>query len=162
MSTRLAKIATTAACGVLLTLVAVNNVSDYGVNFDVVRHILAMDMIPDGPFGWRAITSPLAHHLLYFFIIAAEFCAGFATLLGVVRLWAQRGATAQAFNRAKELATAGVAGGLLRYLFGFMTVGGEWFQMWRAGPYNMQEPAFRFIGSLGIALIFLSLPDMDE
>lgn len=162
MLTRLAKIAVTAACGVLLVLVAVNNVFDYGVNFDVVRHILAMDMIPAGPFSWRAITAPIVHHLLYFFIIAAEFCAGFATLLGVMRLWAQRSAKARVFNSTKQMATAGVAGGLLLYLFGFMTVGGEWFQMWRAGPYNMQEPAFRFIGSLGIALIFLSLPDPDE
>ena len=162
MSTRLAKISVTAACGALLVLVAVNNVFDYGVNFDVVRHILSMDMVPGGPFGWRAITSSAAHHLLYLCIIAAEFCAGFAALAGAARLWTQRGAAARTFNAAKGLATAGVAGGFLLYFSGFMTVGGEWFQMWRAGPYNMQEPAFRFIGGIGIAMIFLSLPDPDE
>ncbi len=31
--------------------------------------------------------------------------------------------------------------------------------MWRAGVYNMQEPAFRFIGSVGLALVFIALPE---
>ena len=162
MSTRLSKITATAASGVLLVLVALNNVFDYGVNHDVVRHILAMDKIPASPFGWRAITHPAAHHILYFGIIAAEFAAGFAMLFGVIRLWAKRAAPAPVFNAAKSLAVAGVAGGFMLYFFGFMVVGGEWFQMWRAGPYNMQEPAFRFIGAFGLVLIFLSLPDQDD
>lgn len=162
MSSRLSKIAAAAASGVLLLLVAVNNVFDYGVNFDVVRHILAMDMIPEGPFGWRAITRPEIHHLLYVGIIAAEFASGFVTLMGVARLWTKRTAGAAAFNAAKNLAVAGVAGGFMLYFFGFMVIGGEWFQMWRAGPYNMQEPAFRFIGALGAVLVFLSLPDQDD
>lgn len=162
MSSRLSKIAAAAASGVLLLLVAVNNVFDYEVNHDVVRHILAMDKIPESPLVWRAITNAVLHHALYIGIIAAEFASGFATLTGVARLWTERAADAAVFNAAKSLAVAGVAGGFMLYFFGFMVIGGEWFQMWRAGPYNMQEPAFRFIGALGIVLVFLSLPDQDD
>ena len=42
-----------------------------------------------------------------------------------------------------------------------MIVGGEWFQMWRSDGWNMQEPAFRFIGGIGVVLIFLCQPDGD-
>ena len=41
-----------------------------------------------------------------------------------------------------------------------MAIGGEWFQMWRAGAYNMQEPAFRFIGSVGLVLLFINQRDL--
>jgi predicted small integral membrane protein len=158
---RLAKIAVTAATGVLLLLVAVNNVLDYGVNYDVVQHILSMDNVPPSPLHWRAIASPTLHLLLYDLIIAVEFAAALLSLWGVWRLWRARGESAKAFNAAKGVAVAGLATGFLLYDFGFMAVGGEWFQMWRAGAYNLQEPAFRFIGAIGLALLFLSLADTE-
>lgn len=159
MTIRLAKIAVAAAAGVLILLVAFGNVVDYGTNFDVVKHILSMDMIPPSPLTARAITSPALHHLCYGFIIASEFVAAGLTLYGAWLLWRARKSEAAAFNNAKGMAVAGLTVGFLLYFFGFMAVGGEWFQMWRAGDYNMQEPAFRFIGSVGIAMIFLALAD---
>ncbi len=161
MIVRMAKIAVAAAMGVLLLIVAFDNVFDYATNFDVVQHILSMDMVPPSPFKWRAITSPALHHLFYVFIIAVEFASGALALYGSWVLWGARAGRAGAFNAAKKTAVVGVALGFLLYSFGFMTVGGEWFQMWRAGVYNLQEPAFRFIGMLGLSLIFISLSDMD-
>lgn len=159
MMTRLAKIAVAAACGALIALVALGNVLDYGANFDVVKHILSMDMIPPSPLTWRAITSPALHHLCYVFIIVTEAVSAGLTLYGTWLLWRARAADAAAFNGAKGVAIAGLSIGFLLYLFGFMAVGGEWFQMWRAGVYNMQEPAFRFIGSVGIAMLFINQRD---
>lgn len=161
MVARLAKIAVAAAMGALLLIVALGNVFDYGTNFDAVQHILSMDMVPPSPLKWRAITSPALHHLFYLVIIVAEFTAGALALYGAFVLWGARAGSAGAFNAAKSLAIAGVALAFLLYAFGFMGVGGEWFQMWRAGVYNLQEPAFRFIGMLGLSLIFISLADMD-
>jgi predicted small integral membrane protein len=40
-----------------------------------------------------------------------------------------------------------------------LDVGGEWFQMWQSQIWNGQESAFRFIGSIGLILIILSLDD---
>jgi predicted small integral membrane protein len=161
MTVRLAKIAIAFSAGFLILLVALGNVLDYGTNLDVVQHILSMDMIPPSPLKWRAITSPALHQLFYLFIIATEFVSAALTLYGTWVLWQARAGGAAAFNAAKSTAIAGLTVGFLLYLLGFMAVGGEWFQMWRAGVYNMQEPAFRFIGSVGIAMIFIALADVD-
>ena len=47
------------------------------------------------------------------------------------------------------------------YFVGFTVIGGEWFQMWRSDGWNMQEPAFRFVGAVGIMLLFLTQGDGD-
>lgn len=82
-------------------------------------------------------------------------------MIGVLRLWRVRNDSAKAFNREKSLAVCGLAAGLGLYFVGFATIGGEWYQMWRAGDYNMQEPAFRFIGSIGLIMIFLNQSDEE-
>lgn len=161
MIVRLTKVGVAFSAGVLMLIVAGDNVLDYGVNFDVVQHILSMDMVPADAPKWRAITSPALHHLCYWFIIATEFASAAFSLVGAWALWGARAGSAGAFNRAKASGVAGIAIGFLLYFLGFMAVGGEWFQMWRAGAYNLQEPAFRFIGMLGLAMIFLAQADMD-
>lgn len=158
---RLAKIVIVAGAGLLFTLVGVDNLVDYGTNFDVVRHILAMDMVPSGPFAGRAIAASALHHLFYLFIIGVELAGAAATLIGAMRLWRARGAMAQEFNREKALALCGLASIFALCFIGFATIGGEWFQMWRAGAYNMQEPAFRFVASIGLIMIFLNQPDEE-
>ena len=57
------------------------------------------------------------------------------------------------------MATLGLAAGMLFWFFGFIVVGGEWFQMWQSQIWNGQEAAFRFIASLGLFLVFLSFDD---
>ncbi len=161
MMIRIAKIALAASAGVLILLVGINNLLDYGTNFDVVKHILSMDMIPPSPLTWRAITNPALHHLCYWFIIAAEFVAAGLTLYGAWTLWLRRAGDAAGFNTGKGMAVAGLSIAFSLYFFGFMAIGGEWFQMWRAGAYNMQEAAFRFIGCVGLVLIFLNQRDVD-
>ncbi len=103
-SIRLAKIALTAGAGLLFLIVGLDNCLDYSTNFDVVKHILAMDMIPPGPLSWRAITATWFHHLAYLGIILVEIAAGVATLAGAARLWRARAASAHDFNREKALA----------------------------------------------------------
>ena len=65
------------------------------------------------------------------------------------------------FNAAKAVAVAGLVLGFALWFFGFMAVGGEWFQMWQSQTWNGQEAAFRFIGCIGFVLIFLAQKD-DE
>ena len=59
------------------------------------------------------------------------------------------------FNAAKDVAIAGLVLRIRPWFFGFMIVGGEWFQMWQSQTWNGQEAAFRFIGCIGLVLIFL-------
>ncbi|MGJ0509430.1 MAG: DUF2165 family protein [Methylocystis sp.] len=162
MTARIVKIAVVFSLGVIMLLVALGNIFDYGANFDVVQHVLSMDTVPETPLKWRAITSPWLHHLFYLVIIATESITATLSLYGGVQLWRARATGAGAFNAAKAVAVTGLATGFLLYALGFMGVGGEWFLMWRSGPpYNLEDAAFRFIGLLGLSLIFVSLPDVD-
>lgn len=159
MLMRYSKILLTAALGALILLVAINNVTDYDTNYQVVSHVMSMDQVPSGsPLEWRAVTSATPHRVLYAFIIAVEFAAGALILAGVWRLLLRRNAEAARFNAAKDVATAGLALAVGLYLFGFMAVGGEWFQMWRAGP-DLQQAAFRFIGCAALVMLFLGQRD---
>jgi predicted small integral membrane protein len=162
MIQRYAKILLVACVGALLLLVGLDNIFDYGTNFTSVQHILSMDTEPPGSaFQWRAIHGGLLHHVTYDLIMAIEIGAGAACLVGALKLLRARAQSAAAFNAAKDLAIGGLAAGIALYFFGFMTIGGEWFQMWRSQGWNAQEAAFRFVGSVGLILLFVSQPDAD-
>jgi predicted small integral membrane protein len=56
---------------IFYSLVVFNNVTDYGSNYEFVRHVLMMDSTFPGNRGmWRAINAPLLHAAFYFSIIA--------------------------------------------------------------------------------------------
>jgi predicted small integral membrane protein len=159
---RLAKIATVAAVAAFATLVAFDNITDYGTNFVFVQHVLSMDTIfPGSSIGYRAITSPGLHHAAYWLIIAAQ--AGTAVLcwIGVLALLRERRAPADAFNRAKAWPIAGLTLGFLTWQFGFMTVGGEWFGMWMSKQWNGAPSAFRFAMVIIAVLIFVAMWDEE-
>ena len=158
MLIRYSKILLTAALGALILLVAINNVTDYDTNYQFVSHVMSMDQVPAGsPLEWRAVTSVTLHRMFYAFIIAIEFSAAALILAGVWRLLLARKAQATQFNAAKDVAIAGLALAVGLYLFGFMAVGGEWFQMWRSG--QTQQAAFRFIGCAALVMLFLGQRD---
>ncbi|MGA8382068.1 MAG: DUF2165 domain-containing protein, partial [Stellaceae bacterium] len=70
-------------------------------------------------------------------------------------------ADAACFNRAKRLVHVGAGLGFLVWFFGFMVVGGEWFQMWQSHQWNGQQPAFRFYMAVLAVLIFVNQPDAE-
>lgn len=158
---RLSKIALVTAAGLFCLLVGYNNIVDYTSNFMFVQHVLSMDTtFPENAVrAGRAIVDPKLHHAAYAIIIMAELATGAICLAGAVRLLAALRMPAERFNAAKTLAVLGLAAGMLFWFFGFIVVGGEWFQMWQSQIWNGQEAAFRFIGSIGLILIFLSLDD---
>jgi predicted small integral membrane protein len=158
---RLSKIALVTAAALFCLLVGYNNIVDYGSNWMFVQHVLSMDTtFPDNAVrAHRAIVDPEIQRIAYWLIIAAELLIGTICLAGALRLLTVLNASAERFNRAKPLAVAGLAGGMLFWFFGFIVVGGEWFQMWQSQIWNGQESAFRFIASIGLILLFLSFED---
>lgn len=155
---RYAKIALAASAGIFILIVGLDNILDFDANFEVVKHILSMDAV-SGPLTSRAITEPRLHSAVYWFIIGTELVAALLTIFGAWRLWRARELSGGTFCREKAYAVGGLALALWLYLFGFMAIGGEWFEMWRAGVWNMQEPAFRFIGCIGLVLLFVNQRD---
>lgn len=162
MLVRAAKVLLVLMIGLFSLLVGVDNIVDYGTNLAFVQHVMSMDTVfPSSTLTWRAITSPVLQHLGYALIIAAEILAGVLCIAGARRLWLARHGSAREFNGAKDVAVAGLVTGFSLWFFGFMTVGGEWFQMWQSQTWNGQQAAFRFIACIGLVLIFLNQKD-DE
>ena len=162
MIVRSAKVLLVLLIGLFSLLVGIDNIIDYGTNYAFVQHVMSMDTIfPSSTLKWRAITSPTLYQAAYALIIAAELLTGVLCVLGAWRLWAARGDLAVEFNAAKDVAVAGLVLGFALWFFGFMVVGGEWFQMWQSQTWNGQEAAFRFIGCIGLVLLFLAQKD-DE
>ena len=162
MIVRKAKALLTFLLGVFALLVGFDNIIDYETNFVFVQHVLSMDTtFPGNALMWRAITSASLHHAAYASIIASEIAVGLLCAWGAWRVYSARGLAAAPFNAAKAIAIVGLAAGFALYFFGFLVVGGEWFQMWQSQAWNGQEAAFRFAASFGLVLIFVAMEDGD-
>ncbi|MDR6954010.1 putative small integral membrane protein [Ancylobacter sp. 3268] len=159
---RLTKSFMVAALAGFALLVAYNNVADWGANYVFVQHVLSMDTtFPGNPLIGRAITDPALWRTAYVAIIAAEAVVGIVLGSAALRmLLALR--DEDRFAGAKTWAVAGVGLGFALWFFGFMVVGGEYFQMWQSSTWNGQESAFRFYMTMLAVVIFVSLPEPDQ
>jgi predicted small integral membrane protein len=159
---RAAKIAMVAAIALFVSIVAFGNITDYGTNFAFVQHVLSMDTIFErSTIRYRAITSPVLHHMAYAVIIAAEALTALLCWAGAYALARKLNAEAAEFNRAKAFAVAGLTLGFLLWQVGFMTIGGEWFGMWQSQSWDGVPSAFRFVMVIMAVLIFVVLPDTE-
>jgi predicted small integral membrane protein len=162
MVLRISKILLVSFVALFALLVGVDNLIDYPTNYEVVRHVLSMDsLVGDTSLSWRAITSDTLHRLAYGLIIATELGSGILSAVGAVILLGALRRDARSFNAQKDVAVVGLIALFALYFFGFMVVGGEWFQMWRSPQWNEQEAAFRFIGCIGLILLFVCQSDAD-
>ena len=162
MPIRYCKIVLVFASLLFLALVVFNNLTDYGSNYAFVEAVLSMSSTFEGNSGmWRAIESPIIHHLFYWVIIFWELLAMTIIGFGVLKLWKNRFADAAVFNQSKDLAAMGLTVSLLQWFVAFLIVGGEWFLMWQSKTFNGQDAAMRVFIVMGICLIFLMLKD-DE
>lgn len=159
MATKLSKVALVWAIALFASLAAVSNFTDYESNYRLVSHVLKMDTTyPDNEVMWRAIDNPIVHHLAYGCIILIELVIAVLCWLGGYRL-ARSTKNHDDFNKAKGMATLGLALGFLLWFTGFMTIGGEWFLMWQSEVANAQQSAFRLVLIIGVTLVYLALPD---
>lgn len=155
---RASKTVCVALIGGFATLVALNNVLDYGSNFEFVRHVLSMDTTFEGnQLMYRAMTSPGLHHVAYWFIIALEAVCGIVSLTAAFYMArGTMGGTDATYQRGKSLAYLGLTTGFILWFGGFMVIGAEWFLMWQSEAWNGQDAAFMFSTSILGVLIYLS------
>jgi predicted small integral membrane protein len=155
---RLCKIALVASIALFFSFVAFDNISDCNSNWQFVQHVLSMDTtFPDSKLHWRAIIDPDIQRAAYWLIIATQVSTAVLLWLGTLRLLATIGASG--FMRAKTPAVLGLTVGLLLYMVGFVTIGGEWFAMWQSATWNGQQKAFEFTAMIVGVLIVLVLPE---
>lgn len=162
MVTRAAKILLVGGLAVDYALVVFDNLTDFDSNYQFVRHVLQMDTTFAGNHGMgRAIGSPGLHMAAYISIIAWEVVTTVLLVWGVVRLIRAYSASAEIFNRAKNLAVIALTVSELMWLVVFLSVGGEWFLMWQSRVWNGQEEAFRMFTIVGLILLFLVQPERE-
>src|SRR5262249_27505707 len=160
---RLAKVATIASLAAYAFIVAYDNIVDYQSNYEFVRHVLSMNTtFPGNALMHRAITNENIWGIAYALIIGTEASTGLLLALGALVLLGRLGAPAEAFNRSKVWAIAGLTVGFGLWFFGFMVVAGEYFAMWQSKVWNGQDAAFRIATVILGVLIFVSLPDSDR
>jgi predicted small integral membrane protein len=149
---------------VYILLVSIGNITDFGTNQEFVQHVLAMDTTNFGqPAGqgldpdvmWRAITNTTVQNTAYIAMIIWESTTA-AILIWAVVTWI-RSLGSRNYDAARRLATTGLLMILILFMGGFITIGGEWFQMWRSVAWNGLDPAFRnsVLAAFGIVLIHL-------
>jgi predicted small integral membrane protein len=132
--------------GLLHLFVAFGNMSDYGTNFEFVKHVLSMDTIfPNSTVGYRAITNPWVHHIFYLFIILLESLIAVFGIMAAFRLYQHRSSEPEIFSYQKKNAYIAIALGVLLWFISFSIVGAEWFSMWQSSEWNAVDTANRLL-----------------
>lgn len=159
---RIAKIVMVGSLAVFALLVTWNNLVDYDSNYQFVSHVLAMDTtFPGNGLLHRQVTSPVLWQAAYATIILGEGLTGLFLAFAAVALLRQLRSAAIQFNRAKRFVHVGAVFAFLVWFFGFMIIGGEWFQMWQSQTWNGQQAAFRFYMTILAVLILVNQADAE-
>src|SRR3984893_14333257 len=124
MTLRVAKMLLVFAVGSYYAFVVFNNITDYGSNYEFVRHVLMMDSTFPGNRGmWRAINTPVLHTAFYVSIITWETITMLLCWWGGFRMFQALRGTAAAFQHAKRVSISALTLSLLMWLVAFLAVG---------------------------------------
>lgn len=154
-SLRTALAVMTAISALYFALVAFGNVTDFGTNQQFVRHVFAMDTtFGDPDVTWRKITSTGVADAAYVLVIVWEALTALVLIGGLVA-WLRGGAHEET---ARRLSTLGWIMAIALFAGGFITIGGEWFQMWQSTTWNGLQPALQNFVVAAVGLILVQLP----
>jgi predicted small integral membrane protein len=163
MITRAAKLSLLAGIALYYLLVVFNNLTDFDSNYQFVRHVLTMDTTFPGNHGmWRALPAPGFHFAFYIIIIGWEIATTILLWWGVARLVRAIRLPASTFNAAKRVPVMALTLSLLMWMVAFLSIGAEWFLMWQSQTWTGQEAAFRMFTVVGLVLLIVLKPDMED
>ena len=163
MTVRTTKILLVFAVAFYYSLVVFNNLTDYGSNYQFVRHTLTMDTTFPGNRGmWRAIHAPEMTTIFYLTIIGLEIAVMLLAWTGGVRMARSLKRDSSTFHLSKRIAIIALTLSLLQWLVAFLSVGGEWFLFWQSTAWNGQTAAFHMFTIVGIVLILVVLPESQD
>jgi len=154
MALRVSKAVLVFAIALFYMILVLNSITDYGSNYEFVRHVLMMDSTFPGNHGmWRAVNSPPIHTAFYIGIIAWESVTMLLCWWAGVRLLKSYRADGAQFAAAQNVTVIALTTSLLMWLVAFLDVGGEWFLMWQSKLWNGQEAAFRMFTVVGVVFL---------
>ena len=153
---RLTKIVLILLVGLWGLISGIHNLLDTGTGYKAVADVVGSDFVA----GWKAIESPLFIWLAFSIIPLAKFVTAFMCLPGGFRMWQARKAPAADFNQSKRLAVVGCAVSIAMLYGAFMVAAESYFGAWMSELGALALPvAFRYIGSIGIIMIYVHMPD---
>lgn len=126
--------------------VAVDNIVDYQVNLEFVKHVVSMDTMKPG-FDTaialsRGTSNQVIHAVMFSSIIASEFIAGFLALFSCVKMLMTINDNL-GFLKSKRIYLIAAAVMISLWYFGFNIIASNWFYMW-ANLYDGQQTAYNF------------------
>lgn len=123
-------------------IISFTNLTDYGTNFEFVRHVLSMDTIfPNSKVAYRSLPQSWIHHVCYWMIIILESTIAILLLVAGYRMNQNLKANGIDFENAKSKAYVGISLGMILWFLSFTVVGAEWFSMWQSTAWNATETA---------------------
>lgn len=139
-------------------MVMYSNFTDYPSNYEYVSHILSMDTTRENlNLSYRAITSPILHHRIYWFIITLEVVYTAFCLLGTYHLYRNINAPAAVFHEAKKFSIVGLLIGFFVYYICLQVIGTEWFNMDESAIWNAKDWARHIVDFMFPLLIYIAL-----
>ncbi len=139
-------------------LVLFSNLTDYSSNYEYVAHILSMDTTRENlSLSYRAITSPILHHRIYWFIITLEVIYTAFFLVGAYHLYRNINAPAEVFHEAKKFSIIGLMFAIFVYYVCLQVIGVEWFNMDESQIWNAKDWARHIVDFIFPLLIFVAL-----
>ena len=139
-------------------LVMFSNFTDYASNYEYVGHVLSMDTSLKNPnIRYRAITSPMLHHRIYWLIITLEALYTSFCLVGTYHLYRKIKQSAAVFHEAKKYAIIGLLIAIFIYYFCLQVVGVEWFDMDNSEIWNAKDWARHIVDFIFPLMIFIIL-----
>lgn len=152
--------------GIYFLLAAIDNIADPSANWIYLVHVLSMDTVPgDSHLGWRSLRSAAVNRLLFGGLVTWELVTALLCFVGTGKLLQARSGSRQEFACAKSWGVAGLTCSLVEWLFFFLILAGEWFQLWRGALSAALEVAARMFTVTALCLIYLTQeeggPDSD-
>jgi predicted small integral membrane protein len=139
-------------------LVMYSNFTDYASNYEYVGHVLSMDTTRENlNLSYRAITSPMLHHRIYWIIITLEVIYTAFCLLGAYHLYRNINASSKNFHEAKKFAIIGLLIAMFVYYICLQVVGVEWFNMDESQTWNAKDWARHIVDFILPLLIFIAI-----
>ena len=139
-------------------LVMIHNFTDYDSNYTYVAHILSMDTTEHNVnLRYRAITSPILHHRVYWLIITLEVTFSAFCMLGAYQLLKNINASSEEFHEAKKFSIMGILVAIFIYYVCLQTVGVEWFDMDTSQSWNAKDWARHIVDFIFPVMIYITL-----
>lgn len=160
---RIVKATLVCNCALLLTIVFIDNIFAYSINYEYVQHVMSMDTtFKHAQVYWRAVHHPMYYHIALILIIIGEALASVLLWMGGVVLFKHIRSEATQFENAKQFSLFGLLVAILLFSFAFFTIGSQWFASWQSTIWNAKNAIMPFLILCALTYLVVATKDKTE